>query len=315
MAVRKDKVQIDISFITDESKQYAKLIESNKQFLSDLYKAKNRGEDLTKVVSRMAKEAKKVSDVDLSKLAPSQLIARARQLSQVMRLIPASAPQYKQLESELKRINDQLATTRARTKGIAEGANQMRSGFGRFGKALTGFVAGFGLVEAGRMVVNFTKEIFRLGTEMEVLTQKASTVFGDALPAVTSEAEKNAASMGLTTSEYINAAAAMGDLLIPMKFTRDEAATISTELVNLSGALSEWTGGQRSAQEVSNILSKALLGERESLKELGIAINEADVQSRLAEKGLKNLTGEMLQQAKAAVTLELITEKTILIHW
>jgi len=85
---------------------------------------------------------------------------------------------------------------------------------------------------------------------------------------------------------------------------------MSTELVNLSGALSEWSGGQISATEVTEILGKAVLGEREQLKSLGISIQEADVKNRLAEKGLKNLTGTALQQAKAMATLELITEKS-----
>ena len=145
---------------------------------------------------------------------------------------------------------------------------------------------------------------------MEVLGEKAKVVFGEALPAVTLAAEENATAMGLTVGEYIDAAAAIGDLLVPMGFARQEAADISTNLVDLSGALAEWTGGQITAAEVTNILGKAVLGEREELKQLGIAINEADVQARLAEKGLKDLTGEMLQQAKAAETLELITEKS-----
>jgi hypothetical protein len=159
-------------------------------------------------------------------------------------------------------------------------------------------------------VVEFGTELFKLGTEMEVMGRKAQTVFGEALPQVTAQAEKNAAAMGFSVGQYIDASAAIGDLLIPMGFLREEAAGISTSLVDLSGALSEWTGGQRSAAEVSQILGKAILGEREGLKQLGISISQADVDARLLEKGLKGLTGQMLDQAKAAVTLELITEKS-----
>ncbi|MEO0338793.1 MAG: hypothetical protein AAF242_06235 [Bacteroidota bacterium] len=159
-------------------------------------------------------------------------------------------------------------------------------------------------------IIRYGSELFNLGSEMEVLTRKAQTVFGQALPQVTRAAQENATAMGLTASQYTDAATAIGDLLIPMKFTRQEAADISTNLVDLSGALSEWTGGQRSAAEVSQILSKAMLGEREQLKELGIAISENDIKMRLAEKGAENLTGELLQQAKAVATLELITEKS-----
>ncbi|MEL7120218.1 MAG: hypothetical protein AAFO07_12275, partial [Bacteroidota bacterium] len=42
----------------------------------------------------------------------------------------------------------------------------------------------------------------------------------------------------------------------------------------------------------------------------GISISEADISRRLADKGMKKLTGTALEQAKALITLELITEKS-----
>ena len=220
-----------------------------------------------------------------------------------LKLMTRGTTEYNKKVKELRKLNGILKKHNDAVRGVGGAWHKITGAVGKFA-AVTGVT--FAVSE----IINYGKELFKLGSEMEVLEKKAATVFGTALPKVTEEAEKNATAMGLTTSQYIDAAAAMCDLLIPMKFTRDEAANISTSLVNLSGALSEWTGGQRSAEEVSKILSKALLGEREQLKELGISILESDVKARLAEKGLKGLTGEMLQQAKAAATLELITEKT-----
>jgi hypothetical protein len=85
---------------------------------------------------------------------------------------------------------------------------------------------------------------------------------------------------------------------------------MSLKFLDLSGALSKWSGGTRSAAEVSEILSAAVLGEREQLKELGIAISEADVQARLAKKGQDDLKGAALAQAEAVATQELIYEKS-----
>ena len=167
-----------------------------------------------------------------------------------------------------------------------------------------------GKAVAAKLTFDLIKQLQRTSIEMEQLDKKANIVFGETLPAITKAAKENAFELGLTTNEYIKSAAAIQDLLIPMKFTREEASSISVELVNLSGALSEWSGGQRSATEVSEILNKALLGEREQLKTLGISIQEADVKNRLLEKGQNKLTGTLLQQAKAQATLELITEKS-----
>lgn len=97
---------------------------------------------------------------------------------------------------------------------------------------------------------------------------------------------------------------------VPMGFTREQAAKMSTDVVGLSGALAQWSGGQKSSAEVADILSKAMLGERDGLKALGIAISEADVQARLAANGTDKLKGAALEQAKAVATQQLIFEKS-----
>lgn len=128
MAARKDQVQISIAFLTDESKEYAKLIQENQKFVADIQKAKKEGKDLTGVIRQMAASGQDISKIPLDKLAPSQLVARANQLKQVLFLIPQSAPEYAQLAAEYKKINDLLAEQRVRTRGVAEAMSSMRGG-------------------------------------------------------------------------------------------------------------------------------------------------------------------------------------------
>lgn len=167
-------------------------------------------------------------------------------------------------------------------------------------------IAGYGVTQ----VVDFAQELMNTGLELEAQAAKAKTVFGQSIGVVQDWAKKNAAAMGLTEASAINAGAGIADLLKPMGFTEEAATKQSVALLDLSGALSAWSGGQRSAEEVSQILTKAMLGEREELKSLGISITEADVQTRLAEKGQQKLTGAALAQAKAVATQELIYEKS-----
>lgn len=226
-----------------------------------------------------------------------------RKVTRELNNMTIGTQEYEDKVKELRKINDVIDGHRKKIRNVESSWTKVSAGALKFGAiAAVGFAAD--------AIVEYGAELFQLGTEMEVMGKKARTVFGETFDFVEQQAQKNAAAMGLTRGEYIDAAAAIGDLLIPMGFQRQEAADISTNLVDLSGALSEWTGGQISATEVTDVLGKAMLGEREQLKSLGIAISEADVQNRLAEKGLKGLTGEMLQQAKAAATLELITEKS-----
>lgn len=182
-------------------------------------------------------------------------------------------------------------------------------GFGKkAGKALkigTAAVAGLGAA-----AVAFGPSLVAAGSELDALGVKSETVFGSSLSEVTTWADGVAGSMGMTTAQLTGQAAAFGDLLKPMGFTADQAADMSTEMLDLSGALSAWSGGQVDASEAADVLAKAMLGEREGLKGLGISISEADVSARLAAKGQEELTGAALEQAKALATQELILEKS-----
>lgn len=178
----------------------------------------------------------------------------------------------------------------------------------KFGLSQAAILGAAGL--AAGAIVAVGSEALKLGAQYEALDAKAETVFGASLGQVDAWADANARAMGLTTREATGLATSMGDLLIPMGFTRDQAAGMSTDIVGLSGALAEWSGGTKSSAEVSEILQKALLGERDGLKALGISISEADVAAQLAADGNDKLTGSALAQAKALATQELIFAKS-----
>jgi len=211
--------------------------------------------------------------------------------------------EYENAVKGLAQTNTLLREHRQAVSGLEKGWSLSKVGIDKF----VGVAAGAFAVEN---LLGYGKQLFGVGVQMDALNRKAQTVFGVTLPAVTAEAKKNAEAMGLTTAQYVAQAAAIQDILVPMGFQRKEASEISTQLINLSGALSEWTGGQVSATEVSDILSSALTGERERLKQLGIVLQQADIDARLAEKGQSKLTGTMKQQAEAAATLELVLEKS-----
>jgi len=153
-------------------------------------------------------------------------------------------------------------------------------------------------------------KVFNATAQLELGAKKIETVFGKNLPQISQWADSVRLSMGSTRQETLMLAAGFQDLLVPMGFSRKEAAKLTTETVGLSAALSEWSGGQKSAAEIAGIFSKAMLGEREQLKTLGISITELDVKTKLLSRGQEKLTGNALAQAKAIATQELIFEKS-----
>ncbi len=188
-------------------------------------------------------------------------------------------------------------------------ASTFGSKLGGVGKKVGGAMAlGLGGLATG--VALMGPQLFDLQGKLQAWALKTDTVFEGSAAAVKKWADANNEAFGVTDEELAGLAAGFGDLLKPMGFTAQQASEMSMDVVGLSGALSEWSGGTRSAAEVSEILAKAMLGERDSLKELGISITEADVQTRLAAKGQDKLTGAALEQAKALATQELIFEKS-----
>jgi phage-related protein len=187
-----------------------------------------------------------------------------------------------------------------------DGKSSKLSGvLGKVGKA-----AAAGLAIGGAAAIAGGKHFFDLAATVEQMGQKADTVFGSQIGKVDKWAAANAHAMGLTRTQATGLAANFGDLLIPMGFTRKEAAKMSTDVVGLSGALSQWSGGTKSAAEVSEILSAAMLGETDGLKSLGISIGAADIEARLLAEGQGKLTGAARQQAEAQAIQALIMEKS-----
>lgn len=197
---------------------------------------------------------------------------------------------------DVEKFNKELEKT---SKSAGNISNAFGGLSGKIGAALTiGALTAFG------------KELFDTAVEMERLEAKAVLVFGDALPAVAAAAEETANALGLTTTEFVNVAAATQDLLVPMGFTRDTAAALSVEVTNLSGALSLWDSRGRTVVEVQNAIESALIKNFESVRSMGIIISDEIIQEKLWEKGLNKLTGTTRKQAEAAVILEEITRQS-----
>jgi hypothetical protein len=176
-------------------------------------------------------------------------------------------------------------------------------------KGLGGLALGAGA--AGVAAAGMAPQILSMAGALEQGAAKAATVFGPKqIGAVDKWAKANAAAMGLTSSEATTLAAGFGDLLVPMGFTRAEAAKMSTDTIGLAGALSQWSGGTVTAADAADRLSAAMLGETDGLKSLGISISAADVEARLAAKGQDKLTGAARQQAEAVAIQTMIFEKS-----
>ena len=211
-----------------------------------------------------------------------------------------------ELASSSGKVATEVGKAEKATSTAGKSTGAFGSSLGAASKIAGGFVLAQGLIAGPKILGGLASS----ARDLELQTKKANTVFGDQIGVVNDWAAANAHGMGLTKNEARDLAAGLSDLLVPMGMSREEAAQLSTKTIGLAGALSEWSGGAKSAAEVSEILTSAYLGETDGLKALGISISAADVEQRLLEKGQQDLTGAAMQQAQALAIQEMIFEKS-----
>ena len=198
-------------------------------------------------------------------------------------------------------------------KGVKKGAKQVDSATKRMGKNVSktsGTIKTAMQVVAAGAVIAFGKSMVTNAAVMESVEARTDKVFGASAAKINQWADDSAAAMGMSSNEVQNLANSLGDLLVPLGISRSEAAAFSMESLEVANALSEWTGGQVSVEMAAEATRKALLGEREMLKELGVKISEADVKTRVLANGQGELTGDAMAAAKAMATQEIIVEKS-----
>ncbi len=115
---------------------------------------------------------------------------------------------------------------------------------------------------------------------------------------------------GLATSSAKELLSGTGDLLTGMGMAGNEALDMASKIAKLGIDLASFQNLQGGATQAVNIMNKAILGERESLTTLGVKILEADVQQKVLEMGMQDLTGTARLEARAIATLQLIVEQT-----
>lgn len=204
---------------------------------------------------------------------------------------------------DIKDLQSKLGSIEGETKRTADAIEKQSEGFKHLGAAVGGAFA----VDK---IIGFGSELVEVGKTAELFGKKASAVFEDQVGDMRKWADANNEAMGVTDAQLLGMSANMADLLKPMGFTAKQAGDMSKQMMGLSGALSAWSGGTKSAAEVSEILSSAMLGETDSLKGLGISLSAADIDAKLAANGQSELTGKALEQARALAIQQLILEKS-----
>ena len=195
---------------------------------------------------------------------------------------------------------------------VTKSTGKMGAGFAFMGsKAM---MAGAAVAAVGVAAAAAARGISVLNTAVGALEQsqiKTRTVFRGSNKEMTKWARSQRRNFGSSKQDVLNYAASVQDLLVPMKFSRDEATGMTKDLAGLVPALTQWDKQGRSAGEITDILTAAIMGEREALKGLGIGISQDAVDKQVdLMRSQGKLTGKTDEQADAMATLALIYAKS-----
>lgn len=144
--------------------------------------------------------------------------------------------------------------------------------------------------------------------------EETESKFGVVFSSISSDATKSAMELrdnfGLSSLAAKTLLSDTGDLLTGFGFTQKSALDLSTQVNKLAVDLASFTNFSGGAEGASAALTKALLGERESVKSLGISILDTDVKARVLLNTQRGLRFETERQAKAVATLQIAQEQS-----
>tara|TARA_A100001201_G_scaffold57819_1_gene55724 strand:+ start:43 stop:1992 length:1950 start_codon:yes stop_codon:yes gene_type:complete len=164
-------------------------------------------------------------------------------------------------------------------------------------------------VLAGKALINFSADALEAAVSAEEAAAAFDTTFGDAAQEAGRFSEQFANKAGLTNAELQQLLATTGAVAQGIGFTQKESADLGIELTKIAADVASFSNISAGAEPVLLAFRSALLGEREALKTYGIAISEAEVQTKAFELTGKSSANALTRQEKAFATLAVIQQK------
>lgn len=223
--------------------------------------------------------------------------------------VSASALTLKNRISSLIPTMGMLTTMGDRVKASMEAVEKRFKGITFVGEKLrnTGAILSATVTLPALMAVKSLKDAARDAVETR---SKFATVFRDIGHQAQKTADQLAKGYGLTGTMARQLIGDTGDLLTGFGFTQKASLELSNQVNKLAVDLASFTNYEGGAEGASEALTKALLGEREQLKMLGVAILEKDVKAKIAQMSAKGHRFASLRQAQAEATLAIAIEQS-----
>ena len=197
-------------------------------------------------------------------------------------------------------LNADLKKADGKIKSFAGGAKRI------LGSALKAGMIGAGIAIAAGIGV-LTKSVFEAADAGEAMA-KFDATFGGASEGLIKSLDEVAAATGRSRYELRASAADFGAVTKALGFTEDSAADMSAAALTMAVDLGAFHN--LPTEDVANRIQKALTGETESMKALGIVINQNRIKQELLNMGISENVNQVDEATKAQAIFNIIQGQT-----
>ena len=203
-----------------------------------------------------------------------------------------------------------VANTKSAVKdltGLEQTSKKLRKQFGTLEAGSITLAGSMAVLAGAGGIALVSKQLFELGSAAGETQSKFDTVFGAASDSAQEFIDDFATMAGLSRTAAQDVLATTGAIGQGMGMAQAASAAFAQQAVELAGDLSSFNNIP--VAETAHAIQAAVTGEREQLKRLGIVISEADVKQRALAMSGWDVQKAMTQEAKAAATMSIISEK------
>jgi hypothetical protein len=223
---------------------------------------------------------------------------------------------YADVRIRLDKLSGDIAKVQTSLDKITKKANdttrKSQSGFKKFFSFIK--TSGIGsFLALGAVIAKTTKlinESIDAAADAQEVYSKFNTVFESIREEAEATADSFADSFGVAGSTARELLSATGDILVGFGFTEEAALSLSKQTNELAADLASFTNFEGGTARASAALTKALVGESESVKALGIVIRQDTAEYKALIREIMETENVTQIQAKALAALRISTEQS-----
>lgn len=197
------------------------------------------------------------------------------------------------------------STIEARMDSLSGNTEEMAS---KIDKSMSQIRLGMSALAAGAAILSPFVLGLNNASDLEENINKTKVAFGDYANDVLTFAKSSLSSFGVSENQALDAASLFGDMGTSMGVTQEEAARLATSLVGLGGDLSSFKN--ISQEQAAGALKGIFTGETESLKGLGVVMNETTLASFAQAQGITKTVESMTQAEKVMLRYQFVMDAT-----